>query len=108
MIGRNAQEKSGGTKKTTAIGGVRVGKTLKYPIGTEVAYLACDLDITEDKAWAKSKFPDTWQTHVVRGIVRYYDGGLEWGVMWEKHKRQERFKEPMMDKFVAFETDKPR
>ena len=63
MIGRNAQEKSGGTKKTTAIGGVRVGKTLKYPIGTEVAYLACDLDITEDKAWAKSEFPDTWQTH---------------------------------------------
>ena len=104
MIGRNAQEKSGGMKKTTATGGVRVGKTPKYPIGTEVAYLACDLD----KAWAKSEFPGTWQTHVVRGIVRYYDGGLEWGVMWEKHTRQERFMEPMMDKFVAFETDKPR
>ena len=106
-IRRGCQEKSGIKKTHTSVGGIVVERSPKFPIGTLVSFRAKDLDFTKDKVWCKGTFPDTWDTQIVRGVVRYA-GSTEWGVLWETDKRRSMFKESDMVKFLAFEQEHPR
>jgi hypothetical protein len=64
-----------------------------FPVGTEVvgtnvAAYAKDLDATKNFRWAKSTFKDTWDTHIVRGSIKYA-GRTEWGILWDCESKQE-------------------
>ena len=107
MIKRGSQQKSGLPKSSTIIGGSVVTTRTNFAVGTKVAAFAKDLDAHKDLAWAKAIFPDTWETQIVRGIVKTA-GVSEYGVIWETDKRQERFSLAKVTTFVAFEQDNPR
>ena len=69
-IRRGRHEKSGIKKTHTSVGGIVVEGSPKFPIGTLVSFLAKDLDFTKDKVWCKGTFPNTWDTQIMRGVVK--------------------------------------
>ena len=107
MIKRGTHEKSGLPKSRTTIGGSVVTTRTNFAVGTKVAAFAKDLDAHKDKVWAKATFPATWNTQIVRGIVKTA-GVSEYGVIWETDKRQERFSLEKVTTFVVFKQDNPR
>ena len=107
MIKRGTQEKSGLPKSRTTIGGSVVTTRTNFAVGTKVAAFAKDLDAHKDKVWAKVTFPATWNTQIVRGIVKTA-GVSEYGVIWETDKQQERISLEKVTTFVVFEQDNPR
>jgi hypothetical protein len=70
MIKRGSQQKSGLPKSSTIIGGSVVTTRTNFAVGTKAAAFAKDLDVHKDKAWVEATFPDTWETQIVRGIVK--------------------------------------
>ena len=107
MIKRGTQEKSGLKKSHATIGGSVVPTRTNFAVGTKVAAFAKDLDGHKDKVWAKATFPATWNTQIVRGIVKTA-GVSEYGVIWETDKQQERISLEKVTTFVVFEQDNPR
>ena len=107
MIKRGTQEKSGLKKSHATIGGSVVPTRTNFAVGTKVAAFAKDLDGHKDKVWAKATFPATWNTQIVRGIVKTA-GVSEYGVIWETDKQQERICLEKVTTFVVFEQDNPR
>ena len=78
-----------------------------FAVGIKVAAFVKDPDAHKGKVWAKATFPATWNTQIVRGIVKTA-GVSEYGVIWETDKQQERICLEKVTTFVVFEQDNPR